>query len=401
MSGTGPAIFCMSTYEKGQPFLREAARLGCSVSLLTVDKLRDGDWPKDVLANFFTMPSGLTQEQILNTVTFFARTLRIDRIVALDEFDLEIAALLREHMRLPGMNQSKTRFFRDKLAMRTEAQRAGVLVPEFTRVLRHDDLRSFMAWTQGPWLLKPRTNAASLGIKLVHSSEELWPILDTLGDMQSHYLMERFVPGEVFHAEGITWNGELIFEAPCKYGKPPMQTMHHGGVFTTRTLAADSPDARAISEVHRAVLKALQLEAGVSHTEFIRAQADGRVYFLESAARVGGAHISDVIELARGINPWVEWARLEVARAKGEAYMLPSLRNDFAGSMICLARQERPDLSAYADPEVSMRLERRHHAGVIVRSHSEDRVKALVEEYGERFLNDFCATMPAPDRPSA
>jgi biotin carboxylase len=401
MNEAGPAIFCISTYEKGQAFLKEAARLGCVVSLLTTDKLHDADWPKDVLTNFFTMPENLAPEQVLNTVTYLARTQRIDRVVALDEFDLEVAALIREHLRLPGMSESKTRYFRDKLAMRTQARKGGVLVPEFTRVAHHDDLRMFLSSTQGPWLLKPRTNASAIGIRTVQTAEELWPILDELGDLQSHYVMECFVTGEVYHAEGITWEGKLIFEAPCKYGKPPMQTMHQGGVFTTRTLALDSVDAAGISEVHHAVLKALELEVGVTHTEFIRSRADGRFYFLETAARVGGAYIADVVELARGANPWVEWARLEVAMAKGEQYALPALRDDFAGSAICLARQETPDLSAYDDPEIAVRLHKDHHAGILVKASTEQRVQQLVESYGERFLNDFCATMPAPDKATA
>ena len=75
-----PAIFCISTYEKGQAFLREAAALGCDVTLLTTEKHTHGNWPKEVLAGFHTMPVGLTPVQVLNTVTYYARSHRIDRI---------------------------------------------------------------------------------------------------------------------------------------------------------------------------------------------------------------------------------------------------------------------------------------------------------------------------------
>ena len=136
--------------KRGRTFCARAARLGCEVTLLTVDKLRDADWPRESLKELLTMPEGLTPEQMLNTVMYLARTRRIDRIVALDEFDLEAAALIREHMRLPGFGESQTRFFRDKLAMRTEAKRKGIAVPEFTRVVNYDELRSFMAQVAGP-----------------------------------------------------------------------------------------------------------------------------------------------------------------------------------------------------------------------------------------------------------
>jgi len=398
---SNPSLFCISSYEKGQAFLSEAARLGARVTLLTVDKLRDGDWPKDVLAELLTMPVELTCEQILNTVCYLARTRRIDRIVALDEFDVEAAALLREHMRLPGLGQTVSRRFRDKLAMRSEARRAGIAVPEFTGVFNYDDLRAFMRDVPGPWLLKPRMNASAIGIKPISRAEELWPILDQLGDLQSHYVLERFVAGEVFHVEGVTWGGKLLCSIPSQYGKPPMQTMHQGGVFTTRTLPMDSADARGLVEAHERLIGAFGLTDGVTHTEFIRSAADGKFYFLETAVRVGGAYIADMVELATGVNPWVEWARMEVARARGSEYCLAPLKGEFAGAVISLARQEEPDLNAYTDPEIARRLEKPHHAGVLLRSDSAARIQELVDSYAGRFLEDFCAVVPPPERPTS
>ena len=396
-----PALLCISTYEKGQAFLKEASRLGCTVTLLTVDTLRDADWPFESLAEFLTMPDGLTPGQVLNTVCYLARGRHFDRIVALDEFDLETAALLREHMRLPGLGETATRFFRDKLAMRVKAKQAGVAVPEFTGVFNYDDLRSFMAAVPGPWLLKPRTNASAIGIKPIDNPEQLWRLLDQLGDLQSHYVLERFVAGEVYHVEGVTWNGEILFAAPHKYGHPPMQTMHKGGVFTTRSLPPEFDDAKALTVIHAATLKALGMTSGVTHTEFIKSRADGRFYFLETAARVGGAYIAELVEFSKGLNPWVEWARVEVATVLGMEYCLPDLKDNFAGSVISLARQAEPDLSAYTDPEIVMRLKKHHHAGLIVESTTADRIEALLDEYGARFLADFSASQPVPDKPSA
>jgi biotin carboxylase len=396
-----PSLLCIASYEKGQPFLREAARLGANVTLLTVDKLRDADWPKDILTEFHTMPGNLTPEQLLNTVVYLARTRWFDRIVALDEFDVENAALLREHMRLPGLGQTITRIFRDKLAMRTEARRKGIAVPEFTGVFNYDDLRMFMQAVPGPWLLKPRMNASAIGIKPIHNEEALWPVLEQLGDLQSHYVLEQFVGGEVFHVEGVTWNGRLLCSVPSQYGKPPMQTMHQGGVFTTRNLARDSADGLGLIAVHERLIAQFGLPYGVTHTEFIKSAADGQFYFLETAARVGGAYIADMVEFATGMNPWMEWARMEVALARGEDYALAPLRGDFAGSVISLARQDEPDLSAYTDPEIALRLHKPHHAGIIVSSHSAERVKELVESYAGRFLEDFCAVVPPPETPTS
>jgi len=396
-----PTILCISTYEKGQPFIEEVARLGVNVILLTVHKLEYADWPRSSIAKLVTMPENLTPGQVLNTVSYLARENRFDRIVALDEFDLEVAALLREHMRLPGMGESLTRHFRDKLAMRVRARQCGIAVPEFTAVFNYDALRKFMSHVPGPWLLKPRTNASAIGIRKIETPDAIWPILDELGDLQSHYLLERFIPGEIFHVEGITWNGRTVFASAYQYGQPPMETMHQGGVFSTRALDRESNETLGLIGMHTHVIESLGLISGVTHTEFIKARSDGKFYFLETAARVGGAHIAEVVEFASGINPWVEWARMEVCALLHMEYALPRSKQLYAGSVICLARQEQPDTSTYDAPEVVCRLSRHHHAGLIVCANSAERVETLVQQYSDRFLQEFCAVEPPPDKPTA
>ncbi len=116
---------------------------------------------------------------------------------------------------------------------------------------------------------------------------------------------------------------------------------------------------------------------------------------------MGGAYIAEVAEAASGLNPWVEWARIEWAQASGEAYRAAPDRGEYAGSTICLARQEWPDLRGYDAPEVVHRLHKLHHAGLIVQSASADRVRALLEEYTARFYQDFYARMDAPARPTS
>ena len=183
-----------------------------------------------------------------------------------------------------------------------------------------------------------------------------------------------------------------------------MQIAHDGGVFVTRRLAEDSSEARALVDANRKLLTGFGLANGVSHSEFIgtgggtpEEPMDGPV-FLETSARVGGAFIVDVVEAATGLNLWREWARIEVAGENG-AYDVPAPRADIAGIALCLSRQEDPDLSPFDDPEIVTKIRKAHHAGIIVRSSSPDRVDALLDDYASRFSRDFLATMPAPERP--
>src|SRR3984957_21075381 len=94
-------FLCITTYEKGQEFMRECKRHGCRVILLTAEKLRDADWPRESLDNTFYLPAEIPLADIVQAVTHLARTEKIDRIVALDEFDMETAATLRDDLRIP------------------------------------------------------------------------------------------------------------------------------------------------------------------------------------------------------------------------------------------------------------------------------------------------------------
>ncbi len=395
-------IICLASYHKGVEFMQEAKRQGCRVLLVTSASLEGADWPRESIDDIFYMPDEAKEwkmQDVLLGLSHLAKTERIDRIVPLDDFDVERAATLREHLRVPGMGDTTARYFRDKLAMRSKARNAGLAVPDFIHILNYDNLREFMDRVPAPWVLKPRTMAGSIGIKKMHNSEELWRSLDKLGDQQSFYLLERYVPGDIYHVDSIVKEKKVLFAIGSKYGRPPMDVSHDGDIFTTRTLPADSEESRDLMDLNAQVLKAFGLVRGVSHSEYIRGCEDGKLYFLETSARVGGAHISDLVEVATGINMWAEWAKVEIAGENGE-YEVPYARNNFAGLLVSLAKQEYPDTSAYNDPEVVWRLHKRHHVGLIVKSQDSARVDELMKQYAERMKSDFFAWAPPREKPS-
>lgn len=392
-------IICITSYFKGEAFIQECKRQGCYVILLTVEKLADAAWPRESIDQIFLMPDLSKLPDVIYAVSYLARSHRIDAIVPLDEYDVEMAAILREHMRLPGMDFSQTKVFRDKLAMRVRAKEKGVQVPEFTAVLNHGDVNDYMARVAPPWVLKPRLEAGAMGIKKIHSQDELWHWVNELGDQQSFRVLEKFVPGDVYHVDSLVDDGKVIFSSAQKYGQPPMNVAHEGGVFVTQTLPPTSSDSKALRKMNADVIKALGLDFGATHAEFIKAHADGEFYFLEIAARVGGAHIAELVEMTSGVNLWGQWAALTLAHLRGEKYKLPSLKKLHGGLLVCLAKQEHPDLSGYKDPEVVWRINKKQHAGLIVVSENKARVDSLMEDYQNRFVHDFLAVAPPLDKP--
>ncbi len=394
MSASRPlTVLCLASEEKGHEFLRECKRQGCRVLLVTRQKFADADWPNEAIDDIFFLTTLWERDDLLKGISYLARTQTIDRIVPLDDYDVEGAAILREHLRIPGMGDTTARYFRDKLAMRVKAREYGIPVPAFVPVINHDRIREYMEQMSPPWLLKPRSEAASFGIKKVLAPDELWNMLETLGDRQSFYVLEQYVPGHVYHVDAIISEREVVFAVAHRYGHSPMEVTYSGGISSTRTLPRASAEGQALTWLNREVVDTLGLVRGVTHTEFIRGREDGRFYFLEAAARVGGAYTADVVEAATGINLWAEWAKIEVAGGE-RPYVLPPHRQDYAGLIISLSRQEWPDTSAYSDPEIVQRITKRHHAGLIVASPDPGRVETLLEAYSERFAQDFFATAP-------
>ncbi len=397
-------FLCLASYEKGHEFLRECKRKGATVVLLTSLSLKDkAHWPAGSVDEIFYMPDndhGWNREDTVKAVSFLARARDFDRIAALDDFDVEMAAGLREHLRIPGMGETTVRYFRDKLAMRMAAREAGIRVPDFVHVLNYDRVRAFLNRIPPPWVLKPRSMAGAIGIKKVRSAEEFWPMVEGLGDLQSQYLVEQFIPGDIFHVDTIVYQKQIQFAISSGYGRPPMEVSHEDGVFTTRILERDSDVARNLLAANERVMAAFGLVNGVSHTEFIQARDGGEIYFLETSARVGGAHIAELVEAATGLNLWAEWAKVEVAGGKAP-YAPPQAKQDYAGLLVSLARQERPDTSGYIDPEIVWRMDQPHHVGMIVKSPSPQRIRELLGSYVERVQRDFQAYIAPREKPTA
>ncbi|CAN5655504.1 ATPase [soil metagenome] len=389
-------FLCIATYLKGHEFLRECHRQGHRVLLLTEEKLRDADWPRDAVDGFFYIHPGMAHSDIRTGAAHLARVEQLDRIVALDDFDVELGAMLREHLFIPGMGETTGRAFRDKLSMRRRARSAGIPCPDFVHVLNNDAIHEWTSRIPPPWVLKPRSQAAAIGIHKIHSTDQLWRTIDSLGDTFAEFLLEQFIPGDVFHVDSVVFDREVRFAVASRYRTPPMAVAHEGGIFATATLPTGDPVATALLESNTGVLRSFGLVRGASHTEFIRAHS-GEWYFLETSARVGGAFIVDVIEATTGLNMWREWAKVEIAGEDGR-YEPPAAREQSGGIILSLARQEQPDMSAYTDPEIAVRIAKAHHAGLIVTSPYPERVQRLLDDYTTRFYTDFHATAPPLER---
>jgi len=367
-------------------------KLGNKVFLITSEKLRDKPWAFDSIDEIFYMPGqdiDWDLDMLLQGVAGLMRKEKIHAIVALDDFDVEKATYLRENLRVDGMGQTTGRYFRDKLAMRVKAQAEGVPVPAFSALFNDEYINHFADTVSPPWVLKPRSEASASGIMKVHSKEELWEKIHELGDNRIKYLVEQFKPGAVYHCDGLNFNSKVLFSLTSQYLATPMEISQGGGIFRSANIPYNSADDKAIKKVNEQVMKAFGMKHGATHTEFIKCNEDGKIYFLETSSRVGGAHLAEMVEAASDINLWGEWAKIEDALVRGKEYKVPSQKKQFAGIVLTLSKFEQPDLSGFNDSEVCFRVPLEYHAGLIVKCDKHERVRELLDDYAERLVRDF------------
>jgi hypothetical protein len=394
-------FLCLASYFKGNRFLERLKAEGCAVYLLTVESALGEPWARHACNEVFAVKSFADRRALANAVAYLMRARGIDRLVALDDFDIEVGAFLREHFRMTGTGHgdSAARHFRDKLAMRVKARELGIRIPDFCALFNDDAVREFLARVPGPWLVKPRSEASAAGIRKLRTSDEVWKRLHELGDDRSFHLIEQMVPGDLFHVDSLSADSQVVFAEVNAYWRPLLDVYQGGGIYATRTVRRNRPEVAELKRINAELLEGFGLGWGASHTEFMMSRADGEFYFIETSARVGGANTAEMVEHASGVNLWSEWAKLEFCRGMG-GYQLPPLKERYGGVVTSLCRFEKPDTSSFTDQEIVYRLDMKNHIGFVVAADTPERVEQLLASYMERIARDFHAVLPAADKVS-
>ncbi len=396
-------IVVIASEHKGNEFLEECQNAGWQVTLVTRKDLLNYPWAWTSLNDVKTVERGASAEDYIRVITNIAGNQPIDRIVGLDEFDVLTAAKAREHLQLEGISGSYGLRFRDKLRMRNLACEIGLPCPEFVAGFNAVAINDYLETTSAPWIIKPRTEVSAFGIRKCDTAEDVWRHLTELDsrhtwrDHPSQFLIEQFIAGKVFHVDSVVADGKIVAQGVSEYGTPPFKVSHQGGVFTTFTVDYKSKERKELEKLNKKLLEGFEYKRGIAHAEFLQSAETGEFYLLEVACRVGGAYIANVHEHASGFSLWREWARLETETPENP-YKPPKTRKDFAGIVLCLAKEETPDTSHYTDEEIVYRVSKPKHVGLIFYSKKKERLTELLQTYSERIANDFLAVAPAKER---
>ena len=391
-------ILAVSHFCKGERILKTFQELGCRTVLLSRADRKDRPWPRHLVDEIFFVEDFRNRRDVLNAVSYLQQDRDFKIVAPLDEFAVGTCATIRAHLACPGLCEGTTRKVRDKLTMRCVAKDHGIPIPPYCGFNNKQKISELLAKTNGPWMLKHRSAGGSVHIRKLHHPNEAWEHYRKLGDARSNYILEEFVPGEVYHVDTIIHEGKFLLEVPGQYLTTPFDTWNSGGVFAAKTVARKSALAKKLLKLNRQVIQAMGVRNGVNHAEFLGV-ADN-LQFLEVAARVPGSNLDQLSRAATGVDLFRESAKIQFSRVTDRPYEIPKFRYKEAGIVQCLAREEQPDIGDLAGiPERTWSLSEDHHAGMAFASTKSDRIDKLTTEMMQTFADKFLAVLPATEPP--
>jgi hypothetical protein len=222
----------------------------------------------------------------------------IERIVALHEKDLMLAARLRERFGLAGMPVATTLRFRDKLLMKDTLAGAGYdALPRYRAVSRGEVLTS-VPWN-GRSVVKSRWGVGSSQVRIVDDLAAANRAARDLEAGADGLEIEAYVDGTMFHCDSVVHDGRIVFSAVSEYLAQPGR--YRAGATAGSVLVAAGPEADLVIRHNRRVLRILGMTSGVTHAEFFL-RPSGEIVFCEVAARPGGGGIDDIVRRGYGVD---------------------------------------------------------------------------------------------------
>ncbi len=235
-----------------------------------------------------------------------------ERILANFEFDLPRAARLREQLGLPGQSVASAHAFRDKVAMKDLCRARGLAVGEYRRARTATDILEFVAAHGYPVVVKPANGGASLDTHVLRGDADLRALLARglvpRFDFVPNLIVERFVPGEMYHVDGLVVDGEIALLWPSRYINNTL-SFKDDVALGSLTLDAGTPLTERLRGFSRAVLAALPTPPTTTFHAEVFHTPDDELVLCEIASRTGGAKVAAALELAFGVDINEAWYR--------------------------------------------------------------------------------------------
>lgn len=210
-----------------------------------------------------------------------------------------------------GLLPDAAECFRDKVKMKQVASSAGFPVPAFKRVFSPSCILSFVEEHGLPVVVKPSLGSASAAVVVVRDEATLlnylertfFDGLDSAGrrmDFAGDVIIEKFVPGTMYHVNGYARGGIVEYVWPFQYLQTNLEFAAGKAYGNVLIAKSDTRHARLLCATQR-LLAILPCPTNlVFHLEFFSVGDD--FYLCEIAARRPGGSIGCLIDLYEASN---------------------------------------------------------------------------------------------------
>lgn len=259
------------------------------------------------LSEYVQVSSLWDSRRVIAELSGQLRGQELDRIECLWEPGIMLAAELREHFRVAGLGVEHARLFRDKEAMKSALDKAGIRTPRHVAVDSVADCWAAVEKIGFPLILKPIDGAGSADTYRVESREELRAVLPLLRHVPS-ISVEEFVDGEEYTFDTITIDGKIAYYNIAWYRPRPLIARSNEWISPQVIALRDVDDETLAGGVRMGfdVIEALEFKTGFTHMEWYR-KADGEVVFGEIGGRPPGAHQVDQMKYACDFDVFKAW----------------------------------------------------------------------------------------------
>lgn len=272
--------------------------------LVIVTSVERADGYQGAARNVISVEEYSTGPEVVDVLRELCRGGNVTAIVHVTEEDILRIAEVRDEFKIAGLRRSAALAYRDKAIMK--AQLASVAVPAHyvpTRVADAEEFAERIGW---PIVVKPRLGYASTDVRIVADAQTLRDQLE--GRSYDDLLLEEYVPGSVFHIDGVMENGEVLWACPSKYVDTPLAYLQARPLGSVQL--DDGPTAeRLIAFTRQVVVEMPDTPWSLFHLEVIEHAQSEELYFCEIAARLGGGHIPQALTLLTGVDVARAWLR--------------------------------------------------------------------------------------------
>ena len=267
---------------------------------------------REHLSEYLQVPSLREEMAVVGALTKFMGGRRVDRVVALWEPAVVLAARIREALGVAGIDLEMAHRFRDKDIMKQVIGGGGLRTARHARAGTAAEVRAAVELVGYPAIIKPIDGAGSMDTFRVDTAKELEQALARLKHV-TEVNVEEFIVGEEYHYDTICADGTVLYENMGYYRPKPLISRGHEWV-SPQTLAIRDlaqPHLQPGISLGREVLKVMGFRTGFTHMEWFLTPS-GEAIFSEIAARPPGANTVDLMNFTADIDVFTGYAEAEL-----------------------------------------------------------------------------------------